>query len=95
MRYFDTSYLVRCYVEDPGWETVRALAEEDPVACCALGRAETAAALHRKLREGLLSAEDYAEVALQFRDDCEDGLWSWLPVDGSLATQTRRAARMR
>lgn len=74
MKYFDTSYLARCYVEDIGWEAVRALAEQGPVACCSLGRVETAAALHRKLREGSLTSEDHAEVALQFRDDCEAGL---------------------
>lgn len=85
MKYFDTSYLARCYVEDAGWEAVCALAEEEPVSCCTLGRAETAAAIHRKLREGSLTPEEHAEVALQFRDDCEAVLWRWLPLDDALA----------
>lgn len=93
MRYFDTSYLVRCYVEDTGWEAVRALAGEEPVACCSLGRAESSAALHRKLREGWLTAEDHAEVALQFRDDCEAGLWRWLPISDALAAAAAERLR--
>ena len=93
MRYFDTSYLVRCYLEDTGWEAVRALAEEEPVACCSLGLAEAAAALHRKLREGLLTAEQHAEVALQFRDDCESGLWQWLPIGDTLTNATAEKLR--
>lgn len=93
MRYFDTSYLARCYVEDTGWEAVRALAGEEPVACCSLGRAETAAALHRKLREGSLKPEDHAEVALQLRDDCESGLWRWLPMGDALAAAAAEKLR--
>ena len=89
MKYFDTSYLARCYLEDTGWQAVRELAGQEPVACCTLGRAEAAAALHRKLREGSLTAEDHAEVALQFRDDCEAGLWRWLPVNDALAATAR------
>jgi predicted nucleic acid-binding protein len=85
VRYFDTSYLVRCYLEDEGWEKVRALAEEEAVACCALGHAEAASAFHRKLREAALTPEQYEEVCLQFRDDCSDGLWKWLPVDAGMA----------
>lgn len=93
MKYSDTSYLVRCYVEDTGWEAVRALAEQEPVACCSLGRAEAAAALHRKLREGSLTADEHAEVALQFRDDCATGLWRWLPLDEALAAAAAEKLR--
>ena len=93
MNYFDTSYLARCYIEDTGWEKVRALAERAPVACCSIGRAEAAAALHRKLREGFLTAEEYDDVALQFRDDCDAGLWRWLPVSDALAAAVAEKLR--
>lgn len=94
MKYFDTSYLARCYVEDARWEAVRTLAEEEPVACCSLGRAETAAAFHRKLREGSLTPDEHAEVALQFYDDCASGLWRWLPLDDALAAGVSEKLRL-
>lgn len=41
MIYFDTSYLLKCYLAEPGHQAVRALAQQQgPVACCALGRTE-------------------------------------------------------
>jgi predicted nucleic acid-binding protein len=52
MVYFDTSYLLKCYVlEDASAEMRRLAGEREHVACCELGRFELVAALHRKLRE--------------------------------------------
>ena len=43
MIYLDTSYLVRLYFEEPGFEIVRSLAATDHVACAAYGQAEALA----------------------------------------------------
>jgi hypothetical protein len=61
MIYFDTSYLLKCYLAEPGHEAVRALArDQGPVACCTLGRTEWQAGIHRHLREGRLAPDQAA-----------------------------------
>ena len=79
MNYFDASYLVRLYFEDPGWEAVRALAATVHVACCIHGQVEAVAAFHRKLREGALTPKSYRELRKQFDSDCAAGGFHWLP----------------
>ena len=79
MIYFDTSYIVRLYWEDAGWENVRQLAATDHVACCMHGKAETAAAFHRKFREGAINQRDFRKLLDQFEDECKDGAFRWLP----------------
>jgi hypothetical protein len=56
MFYFDSNYILKCYLPEPGALHVRGLASQ-PVAksCSRLGRAEVIAALHRKVREGSLT----------------------------------------
>lgn len=78
MIYLDTSYLVRLYFEDPGFEAVRELAASDHVVCTALGQAETIAAFHRKLREKAISPSDYAALVAQFEADHLAGGIKWL-----------------
>jgi len=78
--YLDSTYLVRLYFEEPGYERVRQLAASDAIACAQHGRAEVISALHRKFRERTITAHLY-EVALeQFRDDLRADAFRWVPL---------------
>lgn len=91
MIYFDTSYIVRLYLEDPGWEQVRALAATDHVACCLLGRAEALAAFHRKFSEGILNRRDMGTLLGQFEQECDAGAFRWLPLSAVVVDGVRKA----
>lgn len=93
MIYFDTSYLVRLYFDDPGAERVRALAATDHVACAAVGQAEMMAAFHRKLREGTIRPAAFAALVGQVEAHIEAGAFHWLPLDGEVLARVRRAYR--
>ncbi len=81
MTYFDTAYILKCYVEEPGWEQVRAFARGcERLACSVYGRLELHAALHRKLREGRVDEHALDVVLRQLSVDESVGLWEWLPL---------------
>jgi len=80
VKYFDTSYLVRLYLQDPGWQEVRKLAATDHLACCLHGRAEAVAAFHRKLREGAINTREWRVICAQFETDCGSGAFHWLAL---------------
>jgi predicted nucleic acid-binding protein len=85
--YFDTSYVARLYLEDPGWEKVRSLAETNRLACCIHGRAETVAAFHRKFREGAVNTGDLSTLLHQFDQECELGAFRWLPLSEAVISR--------
>jgi predicted nucleic acid-binding protein len=91
--YFDTSYLVRLYYQDPGADRVRALAATDHVACAALGQAEMMAAFHRKLREGAIKPAAYAALVDQAEGHIKAGAFHWLAQDEEVLSRVRRVYR--
>ncbi len=79
--YFDTSYLVRLYLRDPGFESVRAIADRSEIICSAWhAQAEVVAAFHRAFREQRLDQDAYLAVLRQFQADAGKGLFQWLPL---------------
>lgn len=87
MLYFDTSYLVRLYTKDAGWEKVRVIAKTDNLACCLHGQAETAAAFHRKLREGSINPKELGTLLAEFDKDSGAGAYRWLPLSAAVVAR--------
>jgi predicted nucleic acid-binding protein len=82
--YFDTAYIARLYLQDPGWQQVRTLAATDHVACCLHGRAETVAAFHRKFREGVINHQELGVLLQQLQSDCQANAFQWLSLSASV-----------
>jgi len=83
--YLDSGYIAKFYVDEPDSPSVRRFAESlGEVHCAALGRAEVAAALHRKLRERAFGEAAFREVIAQFQDDCSHDLWTWIPLTATI-----------
>ena len=91
MIYFDTSYLLKCYLAEPGHEVVRKLAREaGPLACVSYGAVECRAGVHRHLREGKLSVAEAAVVFQVMQRDDEMGVVTWFPVTAELLDRVKR-----
>jgi predicted nucleic acid-binding protein len=83
--YFDTSYLVRLYLGDHGFDAVRALAGSSAsIASAWHAQAEITAAFHRSFREGRLQQGAYLHALDQFISESNDGLFVWLPLTDSV-----------
>jgi predicted nucleic acid-binding protein len=79
--YFDSSYIIKCYLAEPGSAQVLALAQSHPGRASALhGRIEFWSGVQRHVREGNLSLPQAESVWRQFVLDENAGLWLFLPV---------------
>ena len=81
MIYFDTAYVLKCYLPEAHCQLVRQLLlQHRTAASCVLGQLEFAAGVHRAVREGKLTSADAALVFTTMRQDDALGLWTWLPL---------------
>src|SRR5208282_6602869 len=90
MLCFDSSYLVRLYFKDLGYQIVRELATTASVACAQHGRAEVIVALHRKLREGSMTPELYTIALEEFADEIQADAYRWFPLSPAVFERVHR-----
>lgn len=94
MIYFDTAFIAKCYLNEPGADRVRQFAyTATGLASCELARVEFHAVVQRHLREGALLPNEADEVLADFASDEASGVWQWLPVTSFLLSLT--CARVR
>jgi predicted nucleic acid-binding protein len=92
--YFDAAFIAKFYLQEPESDAVRAFTEESPgIASLVIGRLETELVFSRKLREGALTPSGHEALIAQFQVDCEDGLWSWLPLTDELVAAAQETTR--
>jgi predicted nucleic acid-binding protein len=90
--YFDTAYLAKCYLNEPGADQVRELAYTSVgLASCELARLEFATILQRHLREGHLTRRELRTVLKDFATDEQSGVWRWFGVTPELLERARTA----
>jgi len=88
MIYLDTSYIVKCYVAEPGSaQVLEWLAGRTGLVCAWHGRLEFFAAIHRHFQNRRLTATEKRRVLHQLAVDEEQGLWNWLPLSYPLVKQ--------
>ena len=92
MIYFDTAYILKCYIHEPGTPEVRSLLlQHRSAASCAIGRLEFAAGVKRAIREGRIDPRTLNTIFAIFEEDYQNGIWSWLPVTTHLIDAAVRA----
>ena len=90
--YFDTSYMVRLYLEDNGFEAVRKLASAASTLVSAWhGQAETIAALHRAYREGRFTADRYLFALNQFQEEQHSSHFFWCALTDKVQARLEKA----
>jgi predicted nucleic acid-binding protein len=91
--YFDTAYLAKLYIAEPGSRDVGVqAAHAQQLSCLAHGRVELAFMFHRKLREGAIDQQEMMQLWEQVEADESSRLLCWLPLTPNLLDQAAHAA---
>ncbi len=83
--YFDSAYIAKCYLPEPGAEKVRALARRaSGLYSSSLSLAELACVFHRQAREKAASPDAIAAGRKFFAEDLREEVWSLIPISDRL-----------
>ncbi len=94
MYYFDSAYVVKCYLNEPDAERVRDLVRTPvPLYSSVLCISEVACAIHRHLREHRLSRRQAGEISARFGDQVHSGVWTLVPASEGLLWDVHRIVK--
>ena len=85
--YFDTSALVKRYVDEPGSLEIRRLLRARRVMSSVLLRVEVLSVLRRRREEAVLSARAFARLLR--RVEADDASWQLVPVSDEIVAAAR------
>jgi predicted nucleic acid-binding protein len=89
--YLDTSYIAKFYFNEPESERVREIVRIAPIVHSSpWALAEFHGVVHRRTREGLLSADVAQELFARFHQHVREGLWKLVSRSRSAAAENRR-----
>lgn len=92
--YFDAAYIAKCYLNEPGADEVRRLAQTaDGLASCEIGRLEFECIIRRHLREANITTREAREILADFAEDEGAGVWQWLAITANLIQGVRERVR--
>ena len=95
MIYFDSAYLLKCYLPELQAQLVRdLLVQHQTAASCVFAQMEFASGIRRAVREGKITHADAALVVSAMRQDDSFGLWTWLPLTPHIIQQVVHAFEM-
>jgi predicted nucleic acid-binding protein len=82
MIYLDSSYIFKCYINEPGTPQVLSLVQNSSGCGSSLhARTEFWSGLHRRVCEAATSIQDARKIWRQFEQDERTGVWHWLPLN--------------
>jgi predicted nucleic acid-binding protein len=82
MIYLDSSYIFKCYINEPGTPRVLSLVQNSSGCSSSLhARTEFWSGLHRRVCETVTSIENARKIWRQFEEDERTGVWHWLPLN--------------
>lgn len=87
--YLDTCYIAKFYFNEPESSAVRELVRQaSSIRSSLWAFAEFHSVVHRRLREGSLPHADARNLASQFSQHVDEGLWNLVPVHEALLRRT-------
>lgn len=89
MIYFDSAYIAKCYLNEPGADVVRGLAKTlVGLASSEWARVEFSSALRRHIHESGMTSHQARQIRTQFEEDQKNQVWTWFPVTSELLAET-------
>ena len=83
--YLDSTYVAKCYLNDPDSVAVRALVQEaTDLWSSSIAVAEVSCAIHRRFREGLLNWNQANSLIAAFYAHLDAGSWNLEPLTGEV-----------